>query len=51
MLRLDDAFVRPADVLSRTGYSDTIVTGECHMGGFRFEESGPLVENVTQVIK
>jgi|GEM_PF-3641039 len=37
----DDAFIRPADILSRTGYSDSVTTGECHMGGFRLDDDEP----------
>lgn len=51
MNTLDDPFIRPADVLSRTGYSDEVPTGECHMGGFRLEDEPPLSANVATVIR
>lgn len=50
-MTLDDAFIRPADVLSRTGRDDEVPTGECHMGGFRLDEEPPASAHVATVIR
>lgn len=47
----NDAFVRPADILSRTGYNDSVVTGECHMGGFRLDDDEPESSFVAKVVR
>lgn len=51
MINLDDPFIRPADVLSRTGYSDDVATGECHMGGFRLDDEPPISSTTATVIR
>lgn len=51
MADLNDAFIRPADVLSRTGYEDDVQTGECHMGGFRLDDEPPRSEHVATVVR
>ena len=51
MNTLEDAFIRPADVLSRTAHTDDVATGECHMGGFRLDDEPPASAKVATVIR
>ena len=50
-MTLDNAFISPADILSRTAHDSSVPTGEGHMGGFRFDDEMPASPRVATVLR